>query len=91
VGEKKEQMSRGAAIWHVAKFIIFASLAIIFGYYLYDVMVLKPQRLAEIDKEFQAETDALDSRERAYCLNDPTYAEMHPEDCVRVLNSLKER
>ena len=75
----------------MAKFIIFASLAIFLAYYLYDVMVLKPQRLAEIDKEFQAEMDSLDSRERGYCLNDPTYAEMYPEDCARVLNSLREK
>jgi hypothetical protein len=86
VAEKKEQMSTGAAIWHVAKFIIFASLAVFFAYYLYDVMVLKPQRLAEIDREYQVEMDALDQKERGYCLNNPTYAEMYPEDCARVLN-----
>jgi hypothetical protein len=83
VGEKK--VSTGAAIWHVAKFFIFASLAILLAYYLYDVMVLKPQRLAEIDREYQAE---MDQKERGHCLNNSTYAEMYPEDCTRVLNML---
>jgi hypothetical protein len=85
VGEKKEQMFTGAAIWHVAKFIIFASLAIFLAYYLYDVMVLIPQRLAEIDREYQAE---MDQKERGNCLNNSTYAEMYPEDCTLVLNML---
>ncbi|CAN5418277.1 hypothetical protein BH18THE2_BH18THE2_17050 [soil metagenome] len=35
-------MSTAAAIWHIAKFFIFAGLAIYFAYYLYQQLVVGP-------------------------------------------------
>jgi hypothetical protein len=72
--EKDKPMSLGASIWHIVKFFIFVGLAIFFAYYLYDIIVLQPERDKEAEREYQAEMDVIDARERRYCLTNPTYA-----------------
>ena len=75
MSEPKQPMSTGAAIWHIAKFLIFLGLAIMFAYYLYLQLVVWPAEQKAEDKKTQAEYDALDRQmeaiDREYCSENP--------------------